>query len=103
MGLRRRILENAELFDVLCWNIEKQIGWVEKEDSSGAVTLVTEGKSREAEDKVLRLVQTCVQIVHLDAMRERVYNSEEDGMVSHIKFLHLDYGVEEMEYRYVNW
>lgn len=102
MRLRRIILEHAEIFYVLCWNIEKQIGCVEKEDSGMAITLVTERKPKEVEDKVLRLVQRSVQIVHLDAMRDCVENSEVDGAVSHIKFLHLDHGVEEMKYRYVN-
>lgn len=100
LGLRRIILENAETFDVLCWNIEKQIGWIEKEDSGMAITLATEGKRKKVEDKVLRLVQRCVQIVHLDAMKECV-DSEGDGMLFHIKFLHLDHGVEDIEYRMV--
>lgn len=101
LGLRRIILENAEIFDVLCWNIEKQIGWIEKEDSGMAITLATEGKRKEVEDKMLRLVQRCVQIVHLDAMKECLEN-EGNEIFSHMKFLHLDHGVEDIEYRYGN-
>lgn len=103
MALKRVILENAEVFDVLCVNIEKQLGSIQKEDSEMAITLRTEGKRREVEDRVLRLVQMCVQVVHLDAMKELLEKSELDGVGSHLKYLHLDYGLEDTDYRYVQF
>ncbi|XP_027180766.1 uncharacterized protein LOC113779395 [Coffea eugenioides] len=101
MVLKRVILENAEVFDVLCVNIEKQLGMIQKDDSGMAITLRTEGKRMEVEDRVFRLAQRCVQIVHLDAMKELLDKNELDGVVSHLKYLHLDFGVEDMDYRMV--
>lgn len=101
MVLKGVILENEDVFDVLCLNIEKQMGSIEKEDSGMAITLRTEAKWKEVEDRVLRLVQRCVQVVHLEAMKECLEKSDLDGLISHMKYLHLGYGVEETDYRYV--
>lgn len=99
MCLRRVFLENADMFDVLSLNIEKQVGWIENEDSDMAITVRTAVKHKEVEDKVLKSLQQCIQIAHLDAMRECLMNNDVDGAVSHIRFLHLNYGINE-EYRY---
>ncbi|CAI9094379.1 OLC1v1030104C1 [Oldenlandia corymbosa var. corymbosa] len=101
MVLQGVILENGEIFDVLCLNIEKQMGSVVKEDSGMAITLRSEGKHREIEDKVLRLIQRCVQLAHLDAMKDCIEKNDLDGSISHLRYLHLHYGVEETEYRMV--
>ncbi|PSS01176.1 hypothetical protein CEY00_Acc22534, partial [Actinidia chinensis var. chinensis] len=102
MGLRRVILDNADVFDVLCRNIEAQVEGVERDDSGLAITLRREEKQSDDDDvKLLKLIQRCVQIAHLDAMRECVKEFNEEGVLSHIRFLHLDYGVEESEYRMV--
>lgn len=100
MCSRRVFLENAEIFDVLSLNIEKQVGWIENEDSDMAITVRTAVKHKEVEDKVLKSLQKCIQIAHLDAMGECLMNNDVDGAVSHIRFLHLNYGVNEEEYRY---
>ncbi|GFZ08431.1 hypothetical protein Acr_20g0002390 [Actinidia rufa] len=101
MGLRRVILDNADVFDVLCRNIEAQVEGVERDDSGLAITLRREEKQSDDDDvKLLKLIQRCVQIAHLDAMRECFKEFNEEGVLSHIRFLHLDYGVEESEYRY---
>ncbi|XP_047251765.1 uncharacterized protein LOC107839091 isoform X3 [Capsicum annuum] len=102
MCSRRVFLENAEIFDVLSLNIEKQVGWIENEDSDMAITVRTAVKHKEVEDKVLKSLQKCIQIAHLDAMGECLMNNDVDGAVSHIRFLHLNYGVNEEEYRVVS-
>ncbi|KAK3027041.1 hypothetical protein RJ639_041196 [Escallonia herrerae] len=104
MGLRGVIVENADIFDMLCGNIQQLVGWQPELDQSGlAITLRREGegKGREEGVEVLRLVQRAIQNVHLDTMKECLINGDVDGAVSHIRFLHLEYGVEEAEYRYV--
>ncbi|KAF1001437.1 hypothetical protein AG4045_000337 [Apium graveolens] len=69
--LKKVVLGNAEMFEALCENVEKQ------DDSKG------------------------VQEAHLDAMSEFLKNGDEDGVIGHVRFLHLDYGVEESRYRMV--
>ncbi|KAL2517677.1 hypothetical protein Adt_13924 [Abeliophyllum distichum] len=101
MGLRGVVLKNSDIFDVLCGNIEKQVGRMENEDSGLAIALRTDMRRREEEERMLRLIQKCVQVAHLDAMRECLEANDEDGAVSHIRFLHLDHGVEEAEYSMV--
>lgn len=95
-SLRKLILEHARVFDALCVNVHRQIRHWESEDSG-------EGSEElEEEDvKVLRGIQRTVQVVHLDAMRESLESGDAEGAVSHIRFLHFDYGIEEQsEYRY---
>lgn len=108
MCLKRVIWEHADVFDALCLNIERQVkGW-EGYDSSGLALTVQRDEnvrvdSSEEEDvKALGLIQRIVQIAHLDAMKDSVKEGNVDGAISHIRFLHLDHGVEESEYRYVH-
>ncbi|KAK1551145.1 hypothetical protein Q3G72_031043 [Acer saccharum] len=99
MCLRKVILEYADVFDALSWNVQRQVrGW-EGFDSSCAIV---ERDEKEDEDKrVLGLIQKSVQLAHLDAMKECMKEGDEEGAVSRIRFLHFDYGVEEAEYRMV--
>ncbi|KAJ0091657.1 hypothetical protein Patl1_12854 [Pistacia atlantica] len=100
MCLKKVILEYADVFDALCWNIEKQLrGW-ESLDSDCAIVR-REDLSEEEDRRILGLIQKSAQLAHLDAMKECVKEGDEEGAVSHIRFLHLDYGVEEAEYRMV--
>ncbi|KAL8521988.1 hypothetical protein ACS0TY_012224 [Phlomoides rotata] len=101
--LRGSILENSDIFDVLCENIGEQVGRMENEDSGGlAVALKKKVRlHEEKEEELMRLTQRCVQLTHLDAMRQCLENGDEDGAVSHVRFLHLDRGVEEAEHRMV--
>lgn len=101
MTLRGVILESSDIFDVLCLNIGEQVGIMENEDSGGlAIALRKELRRQEdKEEEVLRSVQKCVQVTHLDAMRQCLENGDENGAVSHVRFLHLNCGVEEEEYR----
>ncbi|XP_050366910.1 uncharacterized protein LOC126785311 isoform X2 [Argentina anserina] len=100
MCLRILVWEYAEVFDALCWNIQRQVrGW-EGDDASGmAITVRRDDMPKEEDVKVLHLIQTSVQLAHLDAMRKGIKDGEVDGVVLRIRFLHLDYGVEESEYR----
>lgn len=97
--LKRVILDYADVFDALCWNIQRQVrGW-EGFDSGLAETARSE---EEGEDlRVLGLIQRSVQLAHLDAIKECLKDGNVDGVVPRIRFLHTDYGVEEDEYRYV--
>lgn len=100
--LRGCILGNNDIFDVLCENIGEQVGRLENEDSGG-LTVALRKKPRlheEKEEELMRLVQRYVQVTHLDAMIQCLENGDEDEAVSHVRFLHLDNGVEESEYRY---
>ncbi|XP_004303436.1 PREDICTED: uncharacterized protein LOC101291736 [Fragaria vesca subsp. vesca] len=100
MCLRSLVWENADVFDALCWNVQRQVrGW-EGDDASGmAVTVRRDDMPKEEDVKVLRMIQRSVQLAHLDAMKECIKDGQVDGVVSRIQFLHLDYGVEETEYR----
>ncbi|KAL3655643.1 hypothetical protein CASFOL_000039 [Castilleja foliolosa] len=102
-ALKGVILENSDIFDVLCMNIEEQAGRMENEDSDGlAVALRYDVRTQEAKEvEVFKLVQKCVQVTHLDAMKQCLENGDEDGAISNIRFLHLNSGVEEAEYRMV--
>lgn len=100
--LRRVFLEHADIFDALCVNIQKQVSWIEGENSAMALALRTTVKHNDIQEKVLKLIQRSVQISHLDAMKECLEKDDVDGAVSHIRFLNLDNGVEENEHRYVH-
>lgn len=102
MALRGCILENSDMFDVLCDNIGEQVGRVEAEDAGGLAVALRKspGRKEEKEEELLRLVQKCVQTTHLDAMKQCLEKGDEDGAISHVKFLHSNSGVEEAEYRY---
>ncbi|KAL2346823.1 hypothetical protein Fmac_000823 [Flemingia macrophylla] len=93
VSLRQLILDNASVFDALCVNIDRQIRHWECEGSE---------ESEEIDVRLFRWIQSTVQVVHLDAMRESLMFCDAEGAVSHIRFLHFDYGVEEQaEYRIV--
>lgn len=107
MCLKRVIWEHADVFDALCWNIQRQVrGW-EGDDSPGlALTVKRDANvkvdSTEEEDvRALGLILKSVQSAHLDAMKDCLKEGDVDEAISHIRFLHLDYGVEESKYRYV--
>ncbi|KAH9761013.1 zinc finger FYVE domain-containing protein [Citrus sinensis] len=98
MCLRKVILEYADVFDALFWNIDKQvIGW-ESFDSERAIVR-REELSEEEDKRVLGLMQRSIQLAHLDAMEECLREGDEEGAVSRIRFLRPGYGVEEAEYR----
>ncbi|KAK6927422.1 hypothetical protein RJ641_006013 [Dillenia turbinata] len=106
--LRKAMVEYADVFEALCWNIEKQVKWWrDRRDNSGlAITVRNEGRKGFDEDeevdmKVMESIQRNVQVAHLEVMRECIDGGDVDGAVSHIRFLHLDYGVEEDEYRMI--
>ncbi|KAI3728271.1 hypothetical protein L6452_16904 [Arctium lappa] len=101
MCLRGVILENAVIFEALCENIAKQVKRVQENDGGADSGLAISPTVKEEDVKALKLMQSCVQMVHLDAMKECLKEGDNDGAVSHIQFLHLDYGVEEADYRMV--
>lgn len=99
--LRKVILEYADVFDALCWNIDKQVRRWESFDADRAIVR-REDLEEEVDRRFLGFIQRTVQIAHLDAMKECLKEGDEEGAVSRICFLHLGYGVEEAEYRYVH-
>ncbi|KAL4570212.1 hypothetical protein LXL04_025863 [Taraxacum kok-saghyz] len=99
--LRGVILENADIFQALCENISKQVKWVQENDGGDDSGLASSPTVQEEGVKALKLIQRYVQTVHLDAMKECLKEGDNDGAMSHIQFLHFDYGVEEADYRMV--
>ncbi|KAG2699968.1 hypothetical protein I3760_07G212600 [Carya illinoinensis] len=108
MCLSRVILDHSDVFDALCWNIQRQVrGW-ESYDSGLAIT-VQGGENAKKEEfsveekdlKVLGLIQRIVQSAHLNAMKECMKEGDVEGAISRIRFLHIDSGVEGAEYRMV--
>lgn len=95
-------LEYADIFDALCGNIHKQIQLSEPLVSELAVGTKSgeEGSSSSQKDTdVLAAIQRNVQLSHLDALSQCAKAGDFEGAFSHLRFLHLDYGVEETEYR----
>ncbi|POO03776.1 hypothetical protein TorRG33x02_000800 [Trema orientale] len=104
MCLRKVIWEYPDVFDALCLNIQRQVtGWEGYEPSDLAITTRSEenvmGYTAEEDVDVLGLIQRSVQLAHLDAIKECVKEGNVNEAVSHIRFLHFDYGVEDSEYR----
>ncbi|KAJ0811800.1 hypothetical protein HanPSC8_Chr17g0754791 [Helianthus annuus] len=100
MCLRGVILGNAGIFEALCENIAKQVERVRGNDGGGddsgsVVSPMVQEEGGDEDVKVLRLIQRCVQMVHLDAMKECLKKGDNDGALSHIQFLRFDYGVDE--------
>lgn len=104
--LRKVIMDYAEIFDALCGNIQRQLKGMEGVDLGMAIMVRREEKVRvdsldEEHKGVLGLIQKSVQLAHMYAIKECVNDGDIEGAVSCIRFLHLDFGVEEVEYRYV--
>ncbi|KAL5729310.1 hypothetical protein ACHQM5_002282 [Ranunculus cassubicifolius] len=101
--LTKLYLEQSEIFDAICCNIQKQVHWFDPQDESGlAITVHTDEKTREESDEELRVlqeIQKSVQVAHLEALRGLVKENDFAGAISHIRFLHLDHGVLETEYK----
>lgn len=103
--LRKVALDYADVFDALCWNIQRQVrGW----EGYDLGLSINENARREdlseeeGEDlRVLGLIQRSVQLAHLDAIKECLKEGDVEGAIPRIRFLHIDYGGEETEYRMV--
>ncbi|XP_039118557.1 uncharacterized protein LOC120254523 isoform X2 [Dioscorea cayenensis subsp. rotundata] len=97
-------LEHADVFDEICANIQRQTQWFETPDSSGlAISLRTEAKgssnSSAKELEALSGMQKHVQLAHLDAFKKCLSSENMDEALLHLRFFHLDHGVEETEYK----
>ena len=102
MSLRKLVLHCADVFEALSENIEKQIKRRDLEDN-GLEVDVKGGDDDLEEDvdvKVLFGIQKMAQVVHLNAIRESLDFGDVEGAISHIRFLHFDYGLDQSEYRY---
>ncbi|GMI81443.1 hypothetical protein like AT2G25730 [Hibiscus trionum] len=102
--LRNVIMDCADLFNALCANIQRQLKGLDDVDLGMAIMVRREEKVRvdsfdEEHKGVLSLMQKSVQLAHLDAIKEYLKDGDIEGAVSHIRFLHLGYGVEEVVYR----
>ncbi|KAF6172870.1 hypothetical protein GIB67_035424 [Kingdonia uniflora] len=108
--LRKLFLDEAEVFDAICVNLQKQVKWLDPyEDSGLAITTVDDNTGNDEKEEgsaskddaleALMLIQKNVQVAHLDALRARVEDDDVDGAISHIRFLNQDYGVGVSEYR----
>ncbi|GAU47836.1 hypothetical protein TSUD_306470 [Trifolium subterraneum] len=94
MSLRKLVLDRADVFDALCGNIEKQIGRWERDNS---------GLEEDVTVKVLFGIHKMTQVVHLDAIRGSIEGGDVEGAISHLRFLHFDYGLDQSEYRYASF
>lgn len=111
MSLKKLVLDHSGVFDALCGNVHGQIKKWECEDrglevtvkEGGGVVVEEEGEDGDEDVRVLGGILRTVQFVHLDAMKESLKEADAEGAVSHVRFLHFDYGVEQSEYRYVNF
>ncbi|XVE53696.1 hypothetical protein DITRI_Ditri03aG0023300 [Diplodiscus trichospermus] len=101
--LRKVILDYADVFDALCGNIQRQLKGLEGVDLGMAIMVRKEKVRADSFDEehkgVLGLIQKSVQLAHLDAIKECLKDGDTVGAVSRIRFLHFDYGVDEVEYR----
>lgn len=104
--LSRVIGDHADAFDALCSNIQRQVGSSECYGPSLAITVRSNNDGipalNEEEDvKCFASIQRCVQKTHLNHLKECLKNEDVNGAVSRIRFLHVERGVDEDEYRYV--
>lgn len=83
-GLSTVVLDNAELFDALCVGVSRQIGL---DGGFGA--------------NVLLWLRRSVQLAHLDAVKALVMAGDVESAIGHLRFLCLENGVEEDEYKVV--
>lgn len=104
--LRKVFLDQQEILDALCLNIQKQLSWSDPFDSGLAISMRAEVKESSAallpseeDSKALTWIQQNVQIAHLDGLKDCMKEGDDVSAISHLRFLHLDYGVEESEYR----
>jgi zinc finger FYVE domain-containing protein 26 len=103
MSLRKLVLNHADVFDALSGNIEKQIGRWECEDSGLAVKSGDDDLEEDVTVKVLFGIQKMTQVVHLDVIRESIEGGDVEGAISHLRFLHFDYGLDQSKYRYASF
>ncbi|KAL6615484.1 hypothetical protein ACP70R_037754 [Stipagrostis hirtigluma subsp. patula] len=81
-GLWKVFLDNAVVFDALCVGVSRQIGL---DGGFGA--------------DVLLCLRRNVQLAHLDAVKRLVAAGDLEGASGHLRFLCLEHGVEENEYK----
>nr|GFA48238.1 hypothetical protein [Tanacetum cinerariifolium] len=80
-------------------SVEIEEGEMMGDDDLGNSPSVKED-SRDEDVAVFKMIQRCVQTVHLDAMKESLKEGDEDRALSHIQFLRFDCGVDEADYMY---
>ncbi|CAL5205097.1 unnamed protein product [Lathyrus oleraceus] len=104
MSLRKLVLDSADVFEALSGNIERQIRRWECEDNGLAVSVKGGGDDDSEEDAIVKVlfgIQKMTQVVHLDAIRESLEGGDVEGAISHVRFFHFDYGLDQSEYRIV--
>lgn len=100
-SLRKLALDHADVFDALSVNIHRQIRQWECEDPGLAIAVKGDEELVAEEDvRVLFGIQKMAQVAHLDAIRDCLKDGDAEGAVSHLRFLHFGYGLEQSEYRY---
>uniref|UniRef100_A0A1D1Z361 Zinc finger FYVE domain-containing protein 26 n=1 Tax=Anthurium amnicola TaxID=1678845 RepID=A0A1D1Z361_9ARAE len=102
-GLWDIVLDQPEILDVMCWNIQKQVRWSKPGDSDLALSVagVSCGGIHSSVEGLDTLVgiQRNVQMAHLGALKQCMEADHIAGAISHLRFLHLDLGLEDFEYR----
>ena len=99
-GLCEILLDQSELLDVLCLNIHQLIKR-SKNDSNLAISL--SGSTYSVAEGIENLVGIPgnVQMAHLKVLNECLEADDFAGAIYHLRFLHMDFGVEDHEYRLV--
>ncbi|KAG6474190.1 uncharacterized protein LOC122028060 isoform X1 [Zingiber officinale] len=85
-GLWKFFLDYPKLFDAICSNIHRQLE-----------ILLPAGTSDDL--NVLSNVRQSVQMAHLDSLTKCTMADDLEGAFSNLQFLHLEYGVEEEQYK----
>uniref|UniRef100_A0A1J3CB32 ZFYVE26-like TPR repeats domain-containing protein n=1 Tax=Noccaea caerulescens TaxID=107243 RepID=A0A1J3CB32_NOCCA len=113
VSLRSIVLDYSDVFDALCCNIKRQLvgseGYVtslvdevergeEEEERKEGVGI---GSREQDNNNVFALIQRNVQLAQLDAMRKCLDEEDEHKAAERIRYLHLDYGVENENYHAV--
>ncbi|WOL00352.1 hypothetical protein Cni_G09065 [Canna indica] len=102
-GLWKVFLHQAKLFDAICGNIHRQMQLSELYLSQPAINENVETKGRTSslweELDALSKMRQSVQMAHLDSLKKCTEADDFEGAFSHLRFLHLEHGLEEKLYK----
>ncbi|CAH8358037.1 unnamed protein product [Eruca vesicaria subsp. sativa] len=96
VALRSIVLDYSDVFDALCCNVKRQLDGSSLVEDVAAGTVI--GSREQDNNNVFALILRNVQLAQLDAMRNKLDDGDELGAAHHIRYLHLDYGVEKDNY-----
>lgn len=98
-ALRKAVLDEAEVFDAMCAIAKNQAQLPEPVANPETAITLTDGAA-DGDLEALRWLLKNVQMAHLLAIKKCLEEGDDNGALSHLRFLHLDHGVEHSEYKY---